>query len=79
MKLFLFGLIVLASFDSFAANIDNKSNIKCETSQFVDVSASSRIVSEVCWDDTLEDSDDIISEKIISSVKCDLETNCFAK
>jgi hypothetical protein len=79
MKLFLFGLIVLASFDSFAADIDNQSNIKCETSQFVDVSASSRIIAEVCWDDSLEDSDDIISEKIISSVKCDLETNCFAK
>jgi hypothetical protein len=79
MKLFLIGLIILSSFDSFAANIDKSSNIKCETSQFVDVSASSRIIAEVCWDDTLEDSDDIISEKIISSVKCDLETNCFAK
>lgn len=63
----------------FASNIDNQSTIKCERSQFVDVSKSSLIVSEVCWDDSIEDSDDIISEKIISSVKCDLDSNCFSK
>lgn len=78
MKLSFLLILATFSFNVFAADLDTSSNIKCETSQFVDVSASSRIVSEVCWDDSLEDSDDIISEKIISSVKCDLETNCFA-
>lgn len=76
----LFALILVTiSLNVFAANIDNQSNIKCETSQFVDVSASSRIISEICWDDSIEDSDDIISEKILSSVKCDLDSTCFYK
>ena len=79
MRLLILVTFSIISFNSIASNIDNQSTIKCERSQFVDVSASSLIVSEVCWDDSMEDSDDIISEKIISSVKCDLNTNCFTK
>lgn len=79
MKLLILVTFSIISLNSFASNIDNQSTIKCERSQFIDVSASSIIVSEVCWDDSIEDSDDIISEKIISSVKCDLNTTCFTK
>jgi hypothetical protein len=79
MKLFIFGLLATLSINSFAASIDNQLNIKCETSQYIDVSASSLVTSEVCWNDSIQDSDDIISEKIISSVKCDLNSTCFKK
>ncbi len=79
MKLFIFGLLATLSLNSFASDLDKSSNIKCETSQYVNVSSSSLVTSEVCWDDSINDSDDIISEKIISSVKCDLNSDCFKK
>lgn len=79
MKLFIFGLLATLSINSFASSIDNSPNIKCESSQYVNVSSSSLVTSEVCWDDSILDSDDIISEKIISSVKCDLNSTCFKK
>jgi hypothetical protein len=79
MKLLIIGLLATLSINSFAANLDNQTTIKCEKSEYVNPSTSSLIVSEVCWDDSIQDSDDIISEKIISSVKCDLDSTCFKK
>jgi hypothetical protein len=79
MKLLTLLILVSFSINSFAVSIDNQPNIKCETSQYVEASSSSLVTSEVCWDDSINDSDDIISEKIISSVKCDLNSTCFKK
>lgn len=79
MKSLIFGLLIASSLNSYASNLDTSSNVRCEKSEYIDVKTSSIIVSEVCWDDSLEDSDDIISEKIISSVKCDLNSTCFKK